>query len=75
MYWDPVAEVFVQRNKRYGVLIAAHEYRLTHSEADLSYLAAYRREPETWIRTLAELRRAVLDNSRNELVSNCVSYR
>jgi tetratricopeptide (TPR) repeat protein len=67
VYWDPVAEVFVRRNERYAAFIAAHEYRLTRSEADLSYLAAYRREPETWNRALAELRRAVLDNPRNEL--------
>lgn len=67
VYWDPVAEVFIRRGERYAAFIAAHEYRLTHSEADLSYLAAYRRNPETWNRALSELRRAVLDDPRNEL--------
>lgn len=67
VYWDPVAEVFVRQNARRAAFIVAHEYRLTRSEADLSYLAGYRRDPETWNRALAELRRAVLDNPRNEL--------
>jgi hypothetical protein len=67
VYWDPVAEVFVRRGERYATFIAAHEYRLTRSEADLSYLAGYRREPETWNRALAELRRAAQDNPQNEL--------
>ena len=67
VYWDPVAEVFVRRNERHSAFIAAHEYALTRSEEDLSYLAAYRADPETWNRVLAELRRAVQDNPRNEL--------
>jgi len=67
VYWDPVAEVFVRRNERHSAFIAAHEYALTRSEEDLSYLAAYRADPETWNRVLAELRRAVRDNPRNEL--------
>jgi tetratricopeptide (TPR) repeat protein len=67
VYWDPIAEVFVRRNERYAAFIAAHEYRLTRSEADLSYLAAYRRDPATWQRALAELCRAVQDNPENEL--------
>jgi len=67
VYWDPVAEVYVRRGGRFADLIAAHEYRLTRPEANLAYLAAYRRDPDTWARALAELRRAVADNPENEL--------
>ena len=67
VYWDPVAEVYVRRGGRFADLVAAHEYRLTRSETDLGYLAAYRRNPETWNRALAELQRVVLDDPRNEL--------
>ncbi|MBI2080111.1 MAG: tetratricopeptide repeat protein [candidate division NC10 bacterium] len=67
VYWDPVAEVFVRRGGRHADLIADHEYRLTDPTADLRYLAAYRRDPDTWDRALTELRRAVADNPGNEL--------
>jgi tetratricopeptide (TPR) repeat protein len=67
VYWDPVAEVYVRRGGRFADLIAAHEYRLTRPETNLAYLAAYRRDPDTWARALAELRRAVADNPENEL--------
>jgi len=67
VYWDPVAEVFVRRTERHAAFIAAHEYALTRSEEDLNYLAAYRADPETWNRALAELQRAVQDNPHNEL--------
>jgi tetratricopeptide (TPR) repeat protein len=67
VYWDPVAEVFVRRTERHAAFIAAHEYALTRSEEDLTYLAAYRADRETWNRALVELRRAVQDNPRNEL--------
>ncbi|MFI5340975.1 MAG: tetratricopeptide repeat protein [Candidatus Methylomirabilales bacterium] len=67
VYWDPVAEVYVRRGGRFANLIAEHEYRLTRSEANLAYLAAYRRDADTWAQALAELRRAVADNPENEL--------
>ncbi len=67
VYWDPIAEVYVRRGERYADLIATHEYRLTRSEAELSYLVAYRRDPETWARALTELRRAVADNPENAM--------
>jgi tetratricopeptide (TPR) repeat protein len=67
IYWDPVAEVFVRRTERRAAFIAAHEYPLTRAEEDLSYLAAYRGDADTRNRVLAELRRAVQDNHRNEL--------
>lgn len=67
VYWDPLAEVFVRRGGRYADLIAEHEYRLTHSAADLNYLTAYRRDADTWSRALAELRRAVAENPENVL--------
>jgi len=67
VYWDPVAEVYVRRGGRFAGLIAAHEYRLTRPEANLAYLAAYRRDPDTWAQALAELRRAVADDPENEL--------
>ncbi len=67
VYWDPVAEVYVRRGGRFADLIAAHEYRLTRPEANLAYLAAYRGDPDTWTRALAELRRTVADNPENEL--------
>jgi len=65
VYWDPLAEVYVRRGGRYADLIAMHEYRLTHPETNLTYLAAYRRDPATWARALTELRRAVEDNREN----------
>lgn|GEM_PF-1009134 len=65
VYWDPTAEVFLRRGGRHADLIGKREYRLTRSEPDLSYLVAYRRDPETWERALAELRRAVSDNPAN----------
>lgn len=67
VYWDPVAEVYVRREGRYADIVRLQEYRLTRSMTDLGYLAAYRREPDTWARALAELRRAVRDNPQNEL--------
>lgn len=67
VYWDAVAEVYVWQGGRFADLIATHEYKLTRSEADLSYLVAYRRNPNTWGRALAELQRAVKDNPENEL--------
>jgi tetratricopeptide (TPR) repeat protein len=67
VYWDPVAEVYVRRGGRFADLIVAHEYRLTRPEENLAYLADYRRDPDTWNRALAELRRAVVDNPENEL--------
>jgi hypothetical protein len=65
IYWDEVAEVFVRRGGRFADLIPSHEYRLTRSEIDLSYLAAYRGDPKTRERVLAELGRAVEDNPEN----------
>lgn len=67
VYWDPLAEVFLRRNERHAAFVGAHEYRLTHAEADLSYLLAYRHDLETWNGGLAELRPAVQDNPQNEL--------
>jgi tetratricopeptide (TPR) repeat protein len=67
VYWDPIAEVYVRRGERHADLIATHEYRLTRSEPDLSYLVAYRRDPETWAQALTELRRAVEDNPENAM--------
>ncbi len=67
VYWDPVAEVFLRRGGRHARLIAEGEYRLTRPDEDLSYLVAYRRDPEMWARVLAELRRAVAENPENEL--------
>jgi len=65
VYWDQVAEVYVRRGGQYADLIATHEYRLTHPETNLAYLAAYRRDPATWAWALAELNRAVEDNQEN----------
>jgi len=65
VYWDKVAEVYVRRGGRHAGLIAAREYRLTRAEADLRYLAAYRADPGTWARAVAELQRAVEDNPEN----------
>ena len=65
VYWDPVAEVYARRGGRYTDLIGTREYRLTRSEPDLSYLVAYRGDPESWARALTELRRAVADNPEN----------
>lgn len=65
VYWDQVAEVFVRRGGRFADSIPAHEYRVTRSEPDLGYLLAYRADPATWERALAELRRAVEDNPEN----------
>ena len=65
VYWDRVAEVYVRRGGRFTQLIATHEYRLTRSDQDLSYLNAYRRDPKAWAHALAELRRAVEDNPEN----------
>jgi tetratricopeptide (TPR) repeat protein len=65
VYWDPVAEIYLRRGGRYADLVGKHEYRLTRSEPDLSYLVAYRRDPATWGRALAELQRAVADNPAN----------
>jgi len=67
VYWDPVAEVYIRRGGAYANLIATHEYRLTGFASDLTYLAAYRRDPQTWSRALAELRRAVEDNRENAM--------
>jgi tetratricopeptide (TPR) repeat protein len=67
VYWDPIAEVYVRRGERYADLIATHEYRLTRSEPDLSYLITYRRDPETWAQALTELRRAVEENPENAM--------
>ncbi|HWT78217.1 MAG TPA: hypothetical protein VN648_05370, partial [Candidatus Methylomirabilis sp.] len=67
VYWDPIAEIYLRRRGRFADLIAAHEYRLTSPETNLTYLAAYRRDPDTWAQAIAELRRAVADNPENEL--------
>jgi tetratricopeptide (TPR) repeat protein len=67
VYWDSVAEVLVRRTEHYAAFITAHEYRLTDPTTDLSYLVAYRRDPEIWNRAMAELRRAVQDNPKNEI--------
>lgn len=67
VYWDSLAEVFVRRGERFAQVIATHEYRLTRHEGDLVYLKAYRDDPETWGRALAELRRAAEDNPANTL--------
>lgn len=67
VYWDPVAEVYARRGGRYTDLIGVREYRLTRSEPVLSYLAAYRGDPETRARALTELRRAAADNPENVL--------
>jgi hypothetical protein len=67
VYWDPVAEVYVRREGSHADLVTAHEYRLTGPAADLGYLAAYRRDPETWGRALAELQRAVAENPENAI--------
>jgi len=67
VYWDPVAEILVRRNTRYADLIARHEYRLTGPRADTSYLASYRRDPETRARALDELRRAAQENPQNTM--------
>lgn len=67
VYWDPVAEVYVRRDGRFADLVAARQYRLTGSTTDLAYLEAYRADPPTWARTMAELRRAVEDNPENAL--------
>ncbi len=67
VYWDLVAEVYVRRGGHFAQLIATHEYRLTRSELDSNYLIAYRRDPQTWGRALAELRRAAEDNPENPL--------
>lgn len=65
VYWDPLAEIFVRRDGSHAALIATGEYRLTRSSSDLSYLIAYRRDPEVWARALSELRRAVMENPEN----------
>jgi len=65
VYWDPLAEIFVRRGGSHAALIAAGEYRLTRSSSDLSYLIAYRRDPDVWARALGELRRAVMENPEN----------
>jgi cytochrome c-type biogenesis protein CcmH/NrfG len=62
-----VAEILVRRNTRYADLIARHEYRLTGPRADTSYLASYRRDPETRARALDELRRAAQENPQNTM--------
>jgi tetratricopeptide (TPR) repeat protein len=67
VYWDPVAEILVRRNARHADLIARHEYRLTGPRADTSYLASYRRDPETRGRALDELRRAAQENPQNTM--------
>lgn len=67
VYWDPVAEVFLRRGGPYADLVARHEYRLTRAEPDLSYLMAYRGDPETWGRALTELRCAVEENPENAI--------
>jgi tetratricopeptide (TPR) repeat protein len=67
VYWDAVAEVYVRKGRRFADLITTHEYRLTRPEIDLTYLEEYRRDPDTWVGALAELRRAVADNPENEL--------
>jgi tetratricopeptide (TPR) repeat protein len=67
VYWDPVAEVYVRRQGRYAELAAAREYRWTRSEADLTYLASYRRDRSTWVQAIAELQRAAAENPGNEL--------
>ena len=67
VYWDAVAEVFVRRNARYADVIARQEYRLTGPRADTSYLAAYRRDPETRTRALEELRRAAQEDPQNTM--------
>ncbi|HWT83772.1 MAG TPA: hypothetical protein VN648_33850, partial [Candidatus Methylomirabilis sp.] len=65
VFWDRVAEVYLRRGGRFTQLIATHEYRLTRSDQDSSYLIAYRRDPKAWAHALAELRRAVEDNPEN----------
>jgi len=67
VYWDAVSEVYVRRRGRYAELAASQEYRWTRSETDLTYLAAYRRNPERWNQAMGELRRAVEENPENEL--------
>lgn len=67
VYWDPVAEILVRRNARHADLIARHEYRLTGPRADTSYLASYRRDPDTRARALDELRRAAQENPQNTM--------
>lgn len=65
VFWDPVAEIFVRRGGSHAELIATGEYSLTGSSSDLSYLIAYRRDPDLWARALSELRRAVTENPEN----------
>ena len=65
VYWDRVAEVYVRRGGRFAQLVATHEYRLTRSELESGYLTAYRGDPDTWARALAELRRAAEENPEN----------
>lgn len=67
VYWDPVAEVYVRRDGRFARLVEAREYRLTRSTTELAYLEAYRANPSAFAQALAELRRAVEDNSENVL--------
>ena len=67
VYWDTVAEVFVQRGSRFASLIEQHEYRLTHTEFDLEYLAAYRGDAGLHAQAMRELRRAVAENPENTL--------
>ena len=67
VYWDPIAEVFLRRGGRYADLIEHHEYRLTRAANDTTYLVGYRRDPDTWGRAVAELRRAVQDNPENSM--------
>jgi len=67
VYWDPVAEVYVRRGRRFTGLVEAREYRLTRATTDLAYLEGYRADPAAWAQAMAELQRAVEDNPENVL--------
>jgi tetratricopeptide (TPR) repeat protein len=67
VYWDPVAEIYLRRDGKFARLIAEREYRLTGSTPDIGYLSAYRRDAQSRVRAIAELRRATEDNPENEI--------
>jgi predicted Zn-dependent protease len=67
VYWDSVAEIFLLRGGKYASVVAEREYRLTESRPDLGYIIAYRQDQHTWRQAIAELRRATVDNPKNEI--------
>jgi len=72
--WDRVASVYARRGGANAALIAAHEDRLTHYAADLSYLLPLAQDPARFAAAAAELRRAVREDPANQAAALSLAF-